>query len=188
MYYSRSNCNSEVIINNSNLEYDTKFVLIKQANTAIITSIFKLYGINVDEYNRKCICPLPNHRETGASFYFYKDTNSFYCFGCKVGGGPVELVSALEEIEKFTAAQKIHSKFETENIDYKPNIEFFEKQKILLNFSSYIRSYIHINECNNLIIENAEKIALIFDTITAKRIIDNNGLKMLIEKLQKKLV
>ena len=48
---------------------------------------------------------------------------------------------SLEEIEKLPAAKKILSKFETENINYKPNVDFFERQKILLNFSAVSLAY-----------------------------------------------
>src|SRR5215208_7099054 len=43
----------------------------------------------VDRWRRLCI--LPDHEEKTPSFLVYEDTNSFYCFGCKVGGDTITL-------------------------------------------------------------------------------------------------
>jgi len=37
-----------------------------------------------------CLCPF--HQETNPSFFLYPETNTFYCFGCQVGGDVIELV------------------------------------------------------------------------------------------------
>src|SRR3984957_15973216 len=89
-------------------------VLIRKANSVDIVSIFRQYDLKIDEYLTKCFCPFPFHRERTASFKYYKDTNSFYCFGCKSGGGPVEFVALIGSIDKREAAEKIVSKFEAD--------------------------------------------------------------------------
>src|SRR5215208_7170895 len=43
----------------------------------------------VDRWRRLCI--LPDHEEKTPSFLVYEDTDSFYCFGCKVGGDAITL-------------------------------------------------------------------------------------------------
>src|ERR1700744_449780 len=74
-------------------------ILISQANSADILAVLRQYGVRVDEYNNKCICPFSFHaNEKTASFKYYKDTNSFYCFGCKSGGGVVNFVSLYNNI------------------------------------------------------------------------------------------
>lgn len=40
-----------------------------------------------------CICPL--HQETMPSLHIYDSTNSFYCFGCKNGGSPIDFIMKL---------------------------------------------------------------------------------------------
>jgi|TARA_R100000808_G_scaffold23509_2_gene52253 hypothetical protein len=46
------------------------------------------------------ICPF--HQDTHPSFYIYLDTNSFHCFGCKVGGDSIELMELFNK-EKIGA-------------------------------------------------------------------------------------
>jgi CHC2 zinc finger len=43
----------------------------------------------VDRWRRRCI--LPDHEEKTPSFLVYESTDSFYCFGCKVGGDVITL-------------------------------------------------------------------------------------------------
>jgi hypothetical protein len=42
-----------------------------------------------NRWRRRCI--LPDHEEKTPSFLVYEDTDSFYCFGCKVGGDAITL-------------------------------------------------------------------------------------------------
>lgn len=53
----------------------------------------------------KCNCPL--HNEDTPSFVVYEETNSFYCFGCGVGGSIIDLVMAYEELTLIDAIKKI---------------------------------------------------------------------------------
>ena len=36
-------------------------------------------------------CPLPQHEDRSPSFTVYPETDSFFCFGCLVGGDVIEL-------------------------------------------------------------------------------------------------
>jgi DNA primase len=42
-----------------------------------------------NRWRRRCI--LPGHEDKTPSFLVYEDTDSFYCFGCKVGGDTITL-------------------------------------------------------------------------------------------------
>lgn len=163
--------------------------LIKQANTADLLTILKSYGIHLDEHTRKCLCPFPFHaNERTGSFTYYKDTNSFYCFGCKSGGGPVNFVSLYDEITKSDAATKISSKFYTDpNAIVRNTSDFVDKQKLLLEFSELIRTFVFDNLDDKHALAYAEKVGLIFDTITLRHNLDNAGLNSLINKLRIKL-
>ena len=43
-------------------------------------------------------CPLPGHDDKNASFVCYRDTNSFYCFGCDESGCIIDLVMKLDNV------------------------------------------------------------------------------------------
>jgi len=164
-------------------------ILIKKANSVNILSIFKKCSLKIDEYAKKAHCPFPHHNDKSASFYYYKDTNSFYCFGCKSGGGPVEFVSLIGSIDKREAAEKIVSKFEADiNLELSCDTkDFAARQQMFLEFSTLIRNFIHSNSDDDAAIHYCEKLSLIFDTINIKHNIDNEGLKSLIAKLKIKL-
>lgn len=66
-----------------------------------------------------CQCPF-HAQDNTPSFVIYHDTNSFYCFGCKVGGGPVQLIQQLENVT-YPEAEKIFDTFLT--IDKKIEIQ-----------------------------------------------------------------
>jgi len=162
-------------------DQDAVRVLITQANSIDLLKIIKQYGVHLDEYNRKCICPFPFHsNEKTASFFYYKDTNSFYCFGCKNGGGPVNFVSLFENILKGEAATKITSKFHVDpNIIVKNSADFVDRQHLMLDFSELVRNFIFDNLDDNHALEYSEKVGLIFDTINLRHNLDNAGLKSL---------
>ena len=59
-----------------------------------------------EQYGKvKYICPL--HQEKTASFTWYKDTNSWYCFGCKRGGSVIDLVMKQENCDAKEAIEKL---------------------------------------------------------------------------------
>jgi len=175
--------------NTGSNDQDAVKVRITQANSVELLKIIKQYGVHLDEHNRKCICPFPFHaNEKTASFFYYKDTNSFFCFGCKNGGGPVNFVSLFEDISKGEAATKITSKFHVDpNITVKNSTDFVDRQHLMLDFSELIRNFIFDNLDDKQALEYSEKVGLIFDTINLRHNLDNAGLKSLIKKLQIKL-
>ena len=162
--------------------------LIRQANAVDIQDIFNHYAVRI-EYSRKCVCPFPFHKgERTGSFTYYKDTNSFFCFGCKNGGGPVNFVALYEDIEKEAAATKIMEKFQVDpNIVVREPGDFLERQRITLDFSELIRNFIFDNLDDKQALEYSEKVGLIFDTINLRHNLDNAGLRSLIDKLRLKL-
>ena len=60
-----------------------------------IRDVLKRYGGM--EPDRKGFCRCPFHGERTASFKLYTRNNSFYCFGCGVGGDVIKLCSMLRE-------------------------------------------------------------------------------------------
>lgn len=168
--------------------------LIEQANTIPILNIFKLYNLRLDSYNRRTSCPFKSHkngRETTPSFWYYPETNSFYCFGCNMGGKSshgCEFVSGMEGISKIKAAQKILSLFGAEvdeDVCYSKD-NFSERLEIMVDFSNIIRNFrqTNIDEKSQDFIE---KICQVYDQHNLKRNLDNEALSRMIEELKVKI-
>src|SRR5271165_3056452 len=136
---------------------DTVKLLIQQANTADIMTIFKSYGISFDGYcgrQTKICCPLPGHNDRSPSFHYYIETNSFNCFGCKRGGRAVQLVSIMEGLSSEQAARKIVDNYYVDNtVELNNNEDYFDRRAAILDFSSKIRSFIVDNSCDDIAIE-----------------------------------
>lgn len=164
---------------------------INKAKRFSLEKILKKYGVRMDPFSRKATCPFPSHkggRESTASFYFYPDTNTFWCFGCKSGRTGVDFVSKIENIGRVQAALKIINNFEsTDELHIVSNNEedsFDERKKIIFDFSNQMRKIITKNIKN---ISKIEEIYFIFDKMNNKYELNNKALKLLIDKLNTKL-
>jgi hypothetical protein len=167
-------------------------LLIQQANTADLMTILKAYGVNIDGYSgntlTKICCPLPGHNDRSPSFYYYSETKSFNCFGCHRGGRAVQLVSHMENLTAEQAARKIVDNYYIDNsVEINNQKDFFDRQNAILEFSSKIRSFILDNSNDDDAIAYAEKLTLVYDTMTSKHTLEVDGLKKLINKLFNKL-
>jgi hypothetical protein len=173
--------------------------LVRQANVVPITSLFKFYGIRVDIHNRTITCPFKSHkrgRENSSSFNYYPHTNSFYCFGCKIGGEyahSVELVAAMEGISRVKAAYKIFDLFkikpsgdfsEDENLLTKE--DFSEQLEIMLEFSTSVREF-RENFSDEKSIEFIEKLCEIFDSQNNKRRLSNEALRRVVAIMKNRI-
>lgn len=72
--------------------------LLQQSKNIPISDILDYFNVKYDKSFAYLIsCPIPAHiHQSGTpSFKVYKDTNSFYCFGCKAAGGPVQLTQHM---------------------------------------------------------------------------------------------
>jgi len=170
-------------------EVDVVQQTINKANSVNLLDIFNIYDININIYSRKINCPFPFHKngqEKSASFYHYNDNNSFYCFGCKTGGKPVDFISMYEGISRYSAALAIINNFDTYEIENVEN-NIVNYSKIYLEFSHLIRSFIIKNKDNEKAIIYAEYICSAFDSVRSKYVLDPNGLNIIFSKLKRKL-
>ena len=74
-----------------------------------IRDVLKRYGGM--EPDRKGFCRCPFHGERTASFKLYTRNNSFYCFGCGVGGDVIKLCSMLRNISYYQAMKELDEDF-----------------------------------------------------------------------------
>lgn len=166
--------------------------LIAKANSVPIVTVFKHYGIKVDSVNFYAICPFKTHKggkENTPSFRYYEATNSFYCFGCKIGGPnyhACEFVSHLEDCSKFKAAEKIISLFEN---DIDDNVELIgvqnisEQLDIMMDFSNSVREFRN-KYLDKKSQDFIEKRCAIYDELHARRTLDNITLRSVVDHLK----
>ena len=70
-----------------------------------ILETVEFYGFKPNIAHKIC-CPF--HGEKTPSLHIYDKTNTFYCFGCGIGGDSVRFVSELYKLKAFQAAKKIN--------------------------------------------------------------------------------
>ena len=101
-----------------NLMFSTWFDRVRSVP---ILDVINFLGIPFSNNGRSKIrsrCILPNHsgpNKSGTAFAVNTDLNVWYCHGCEVGGGNIELVSKVRGLEVIESADLIaeHAKFES---------------------------------------------------------------------------
>lgn len=182
---------SQISITNKQFYED----LIRKADNFPIPDILKFYGIRIDQYNKQICCPLPRHksgREQTASFHYYPETNTFWCFGCKTGVNGTILVSNIDAISRAKAAFRIinvigpnHDFTEENSLNV---INSSERNDLLFDFSETIRNFIHSNLDNSDKVKYAETLTAVLDRMQTKYQLDITALTAIINKLKNKLI
>ena len=164
--------------------------LINRANQVKLIDIFKYYKLFINEENQKVACPFPSHkggRETTASFKFYPASNTFWCFGCKIGTNPCAFVSSFEKISRAKAAIKILSIFEPDQEEYVQVSEnYSEKLQKMVDLSNLIRDFkqSHFHDKDRDFID---KLCKFYDAMNFKYAMSAESICALIDKLSIKI-
>ena len=166
--------------------------LINRANSIPLIKVLRHYSIRLDPYNRKTTCPFKSHkggRESTPSFYFYPDTNSFYCFGCKAKSRPCDFIAGMDNCTKIQAAHKLLQLFgsDVDEDAIFDRMDFAERLKIMLDFSETVREFYqtYSDERARVYIEVACKK---YDTLNLKHKLDNEALRRTVEQLKEYIV
>jgi len=69
-----------------------------------ITNVVSAY-VNLKRAGRLYSGRCPFHNEKTPSFYIYPDTQSFYCFGCGVGGEVITFIRKIENLDYIDAVK-----------------------------------------------------------------------------------
>ncbi len=168
-------------------ERDRHQNLIKKANSVPILKIFKMYHIKIDDSNRKIVCPFKNHkggRENTASFYYYPNTNTYWCYGCQQGAHPVDFVMNMDGSTRVKAAKKIIEQLSSsiDNIELAHQDDFFEILQTMMKFSNHVREF-RINFPDEKSFDFIEKHCKIFDDLTHKHQLNNEALIVVVDQL-----
>jgi DNA primase len=194
-YFGFGETSSEDGYSESSSERKRQFKeLIAKANGFSLKEIFKSYNVSIDQYSRRCSCPFHSRHKNGRdgtpSFHYYPNTNTFHCFGCKSGRGPVDFVSIIENISTAEAAKKIldiYGGSDTPTINQVADIsDYSERYSMIIDFSDFVREFYRHNTNNQEAIDFMDKICNAFDSICSKHTMSNDSIKSLIEKLKAK--
>jgi hypothetical protein len=165
--------------------------LIRKANLTPLPQIFAHYRLQIDELNKKSTCPLPSHkggRERSASFYYYPETNTFWCFGCKTGTRACDFVAAKEKISRTKAAIKILELFENQIQSSDEEVKnYSEELEIMIEFSNFVREF-KSSYTDEDSFQFVEKICGAYDSLSLKYELSNEALKNLTSQLKDKLL
>jgi len=178
---------------NSFIGKDYYQTLIGKANTIPITLIFKHYGIYLDEVNRKTVCPFKSHKggkESTPSFYIYPKTNTYCCFGCRIGSNVCDFISEMEGLTKVNAAHKVLELFNSEvDGEYFINREdMSERLQIMLNFSDIVRDFIQKHSDNELAVAFIEHKCSVYDELNLKyKNLNNLALNRIFDQLKEEI-
>ena len=78
-----------------------------------VDDVLGIYGMRpIKKYNDKLYYQCPLHDEKTPSFVVYQETNSFYCFGCDVGGDVIKLVEVMQHVSPLEATMELSNIFE----------------------------------------------------------------------------
>ena len=69
-----------------------------------IESIVSKY-VNLRRSGRSLVGLCPFHSEKTPSFHVYPDNQSFYCFGCEVGGDAITFIRKIENLDYVEAVR-----------------------------------------------------------------------------------
>lgn len=164
--------------------------LIQKANSVPITRIFKAYDVSLNEYTHKTTCPFKTHkggRERTPSFWYYPETNTYHCFGCRNGSRATDFVAAMENITRSQAAYKILERFGADLIEggfEGPN--FAERLEIMMDFSNVVRNFrqSYTDPKSTYFIE---EVCGIYDALNLRHNFDNVALRRVVEQLKEKI-
>ena len=114
--------------------------IIELKNRCDIGYIVAQY-VNLKNAGKNKICKCPFHSDKTPSMVVYENTQSFYCFGCGVGGDVITFIKNIEHLEYAEAveflAKKVGLKVYEDTIDRKNSImrkKILEINKVVAKF------------------------------------------------------
>ncbi len=130
-----------------------------------ITSIVSNYvELKNSGRTKKCCCPF--HSEKTPSFVVFEDTQSFYCFGCSVGGDVISFIEKIENLD-YLGSVKYLAKYAglelpNEDVQYEDS----KKKERILNINREAARY-YFNNIRNP--ENKQTLAYLLNKRLLKK-------------------
>ncbi len=125
------------------MKLDENF-LFKLKTSCDIYSIFSSYvELRPCGSNMRCCCPF--HAEKTPSCFVYGITQSFYCFGCGVGGDVITFIEKIENLPYSEAVCFLAQKVGIDLPQQVSNHEFGEKKALILKMNRMAAKFFHRN-------------------------------------------
>jgi len=163
--------------------------LISQANSKPLEMVLKLYGVQLSAYGGNITCPFKSHkggRENTPSFHFYSETNSYQCFGCKIGRKACDFVAEMDHCSRYDAAVKILGLFGDEPDQAEELYDYGERLNIMASFSNTVREF-RIEHQDAESFKFIEMVCRVYDRSNLENKLGNLALKRLVEQLVEKI-
>lgn len=81
---------------------------------ARIQDVVSGYNIELKKRGRNLVGLCPFHGEKTASFNLYPENNSFYCFGCHIGGDVITFIRKIENLDYIDAVKLLAQRYNIE--------------------------------------------------------------------------
>ena len=166
--------------------------LIQKANSVPITRLFRHFDVAINEYTHKTTCPFKTHkggRERTPSFWYYPETNTYCCFGCRNGSRPVNFVAAMQGITRSEAAYWILEHFGSE-LDESfifDGPDHTEQLEIMMDFANTVRNFRQSHD-DTKSTDFIEHLCAIYDSLNLKHNnLRNPALRSMVGQLKEKI-
>jgi len=124
-------------------------------NKPDILTIIQREGITLKRNFASCVF----HEEKTASLRVYPENNSYYCFGCNLGGDSIDFIMRLRNLSYKDALQYLNLKPQP------PTKRDIEKRKLIAKYNDWQRTY-HADMCTLYrTIQNHKQSAASIDNI-----------------------
>lgn len=99
-------------------------------------------------WDHKGRCPFKDHNDNSPSFFLNTQSNSFKCWGCGKGGGPVSFISFYFNRKITDVAEDIISKYGDLEDTYNNILDQSQEEvdSLILDLNNYVRNFIISNK------------------------------------------
>ncbi|MCK9331148.1 MAG: CHC2 zinc finger domain-containing protein, partial [Candidatus Cloacimonetes bacterium] len=119
--------------------------VIDNINNIPILDVASKLNIDVKKAGVNYVCHCPAHTESTPSFTISPAKNICKCFGCGVGGGPVQLVMLQDKIEWIDAIKLLAKEFNIRipQKDYSPEEkqQFSDREQIMVTNQAVLKYF-----------------------------------------------
>lgn len=117
------------------------YIMQLKAACDIVSVISSYIPLKQNGRTKKCLCPF--HLEKTPSFVIYEDTQSFYCYGCGVGGDVITFIMRIENLEYMEALKFLAERAGLPLPESERDNKQAEQRKRLLELNRKAAHYFH---------------------------------------------